>query len=416
MLRSGNMGLRLGPTTKTWRLDDYMEDETLWGPGHSTAATGSKIKKEGGRSRRPAKDRKHGHSMTPLGSEPIEGPRTSHEREEKVPSSPHQETTPVEVDKGKGRVGSTPAWITSYDWRDVVTSVVYIILLYIIILLACLGFFSGDKASVPNAQPRSSLRNVLQCQDLILAKSHSDSVCFALHGLPSGLPLDSAGSEISFDEPRFAIDDVASKLSRGIQQVDLLGSLIGRQLSPSIKANVYTDNCSLVASIRPIAQTAQVQFRDALDAFNEILSSCDHTTTALIASHLGVQQAMDHAEEELRSWETPWKSIDKDDGAKKRRDNEEMKTSRGILHDAIESLSSVKEIVNHKVGRYRRSSAEFDILVENLDMMARTEGSTQSRCGIAEAEVVERQLKVTVSQASSDVEGTQNFEEYYNAI
>ena len=410
------MGLRLGPTTKTWRLDDYMEDDNVREPGRSTAATGSEIKKEGERSRRPAKDRKHGHSTTPLKSETIEEPRTSHEREEKVPSSPHQQTTPAEADKGKGRVRSTLAWIKSYDYRKVVTSVVYIIVLYIIIIIACLGFFFGNKASVPNAQPRSSLRSVLQSQDLIIAKSHSDRVCFALNRLPSSLPLDSAGSEISFDEPRFAIDDVALKLSRGIQQVDLLGSLVGRQLSPSIKANVHTDNCSLVASIRPIAQTAQVQFHDTLDAFNEILSSCENTITALIASQVGVQQALDHADKELRSWDSIWKSRDKDDGAKKRRDFTEMQTSRGILRDATESLSSVREIVNLKVGRYRRSSAELDILVENLDMMARPEGLTQSRCGIAEAEVVERQLKVTVSQASSDVQGTPNFEEYYNAI
>lgn len=393
-----------------------MEDENLWEPGHSTAAPGSEIKKKGGRSRRHARYQEHGHLMTPLKSETIEGPQTGHGREEKDPSSLHQQARPAEADRGKGLMGSILAWTPSYDLRKVVTSAVCVILPYIIII-ACLRFFFGNKASGLNAQPRSSLRSVLQSQDLIIAKSHSDSVYFTLNSLPSNLPLDSAGSKISFDESRFSVDDVALKLSQGIQQVDLLGSLIGRQLSPSIKANVHTDNCSLAASIHPIAQTAQVQFNDTLNAFDEIRSSYDNAVTVLTASRFGVQQALDHADTEMRSWNIKMLKWNfEEDGEKKRRDFTEMETSRRILKDAIESLSSVRETVNLKVGRYRRSSAELDILVENLHMMTRTEGKAPSRCGIAEAEVVERQLKVMVSQASSDVQGTQSFEEYYEAI
>lgn len=101
-----------------------------------------------------------------------------------------------------------------------------------------------------------------------------------------GLSLDGAGSEVSFNEPQFAIDDEASKLFRSIQQVNLLDSLIliDRRLSSSINADVRTGSCSLVALIHPLAQTAQVHFHDTLDTFNEILSSCDNTMAAPRAS------------------------------------------------------------------------------------------------------------------------------------
>ena len=408
MLRSGKMGLRLGATSKTWRLDDYMEDDNVRESGHWTAATGSQVNKEREQNRQHARHPKHSHSTIPLSPEVKEEPRTGHEGEEQRPLFPHQQTSQTGANKGKGRVGATPALITPC------TSVLSVILIPWIIIAVLVSVF--DKtASVLDTQP-SLLRSVLQSRDLAVAKSHTDSVCFALNRLPTGLALDDVDGGISFDEPRFAINDVTVKVSRGVQHVDLLGSLIGHRLSPAIKANTHTGNCSLVESIRPIAQAAQVQFRDTLDLFEQILSSYDTTVAILRASQSGVQQALNRADKELRGWHRIWAPEDKEAGPKRKRAFVEMQTWQGILSDAVQNLSSGREIVELKIGRYRRSSAEFDVLVESLDVMAMTQELTVSGCGTAEAGVVERQLKVTVSEASSDVQEMQGFEEYYNAI
>lgn len=386
----------------------------MWEHDHSTTVTESKVRKGHKTSGRHTKDPKPNHSMTPSGSRVKEEPETSHGQKEKRTSSPQ---TKIKANTKERLIDAYAVPIKSwFSLWGVIQSV-----LWIASLLLCfsilLKFALSQKASVSNTQPHSSLRNVLQSHDLIVSKSHSDTVFVALNRLTSGPTLDNAGNEISINESPVAVLGITSKFTRGIQQVDLLGSFIGRQLSPAIKTNVRTGNCSLLALTQPIAQTAQTHFRDTLDSLNAILSSHDHAVSALKVSRFGVQQALNNADKELRTGFGLWsQKSDKESGDEKNRHVAEMETWRDVLDDAIERLLIGREIVNLKVNIYGGSSADFDILVEELDRMAGTEGLIESRCGVSEAEVVERLFKVTVSKAADDVEGTQSFEEYFNAI
>lgn len=390
-----------------------MEDENRWQPGHghSSTATGSKVKEEHKRSRRHAQDPKPSHSTTLSGSRVKEELETSHGQEGKRPSSPQAQT---EANKEERQVDTSAVLVTTwFNLRGIIQSVFWIAFL-LLCFITLLRLAPSKEASAWNAQPRSSLTSVLPSHDLAVVKSHSDTVCFALNRLALGPTLDNASGDISFNESRVAVLNNTSKLTRGIQEVDLLGSFIARELSPSIKTNVHTGNCSLLASTRPIAQTAQVHFRDTLDSLSEILSSHNDAVAALRASRLGVQQALNNADKEVRTWTAFWgQKGDKESGNEKRRHFTVMETWRDMLDDAIERLLTGREIVSLKVNRYGLASADFDILVERLEMMA---GLTESHCGISEVEVVERLFKTTVSKAANDDKGAPSFEGYYDAI
>lgn len=250
MLRSRNMGLRLGATTKTWELDEYTKNGNIWKPGRSTTVTGSEVKKEPKNSRRGAKDSKHGHLVTPSGSGIKEKFKTRHVSQEKRQCSPHsQPQTNEEERQVETIVTSVKPW---YNFRSIMG-----FLFCILFFLVCFGAIPWDILSQGGSASKahSSLRSVLQSRDLVAAKSYSDTACRALDRLPSGLALDNDNNEKLFNESRSTVFNITSKFSRDTLQVDLLDTFLGRELSPSIKANVSIGNCSLIVSARPIVQT-----------------------------------------------------------------------------------------------------------------------------------------------------------------
>ena len=221
---------------------------------------------------------------------------------------------------------------------------------------------------------------------------------------------------MSLSRSRSAVLDIAPKISRGAQQLDLLGSFLGRELCPSIKTNVHTKNCSRILSTRPIAQTARIYFRDASDSLNGILSAHDNAIDTLRADRSDIQQALDHADKKVRKWYALlYQKDDKEVGEDKRRLFAERTTWWDTLDGAIEELLTGREIVSRTMNRYSDSSAGLDVLVQTLDEMAGREGLTRLHCGISEAEGIERQFKEVVAMAASDDEG-QSFEKYYDAL
>ena len=210
--------------------------------------------------------------------------------------------------------------------------------------------------------------------------------------------------------------DIVSQISRASQQVDLLGSFLGRELYPSIKTNVHNGNCSRIVSTRPIAQIARIYFRNTSNSLKETLSAYDHAIDTLYAYRSDIQQAVDSANKKARKWSALLGQEDDQEGGEVRRRLFEERTKWWkILDDAIEELLVGREIISRKVNRYSDSSAGLDVLVETLDEMAGREGLTRLHCGISEAEGIERQFKEVVAVAAGEDEG-RSLEEYYDAL
>ena len=407
--RSRKMSVRLGATTKTWDFNKYRDGEDTWRPGRSVDPTNSKVKDEHPgpelkeehlRSRRHATDPQHHHSMTPSRSEVKEEPETSHVPRGNRDVSPQSRTEANEEANEEAR-----------SWCSLPGLVLCIAVFGIAVWVA-----ASTTASGSDPQPPSSGRSVLQSHDLAVAKSHVYTVSRALNRPPSGLTLDDAGGQVAFDQSRSAVLDLASKISRGSQQIDLLGSFLGRELCPSIKTTVHTHNCSRIASTRPIAQAARIHFRNACDSLNEILSAHDHAIGTLRAYRSDIQQALDHADKKARQWYALLgREDDQEAGGDRRRLFAERTTWWDTLDTAIDELSAGREIVRRKINKYNDSSAGLDVLVQTLDEMAGREGLTRLHCGISEAEGIERQFKEVVARAASDDEG-RSFEEYYDAL
>ena len=405
MLRLSNMSVRLGATTKTWNLNKYRDNGDTSKPGRSREPThpvvkeeptDAVVKQEHTRSRRHVMDLKHRHSTTPSRPKVKEEPQTSHVREEGRRASPPPQTEANQKVRSWSSLWSILAWIA--------------------IIGAMAWFASRPTAAVSDPQPHPPWRSVLQSRDLAVAKSRVNTVGRALNRPPSGLTLDDADGEVSFNHLRSAVLGLASKISRASQQVDLLGSFLGRELYPSIKTNVHNGNCSRFVSTRPIAQTARVYFQNTSDSLKEILSAHDHAMDKLYAYRSDIQQAVDSANEKARKWSALLgQGDDQEVGEDRRRLFEERTKWWKMLDDVIEELLIVREISSRKMDRYSDSSAGLDVLVEMLDEMAGREGLTRLHCGVLEAEGIERQFKEVVAMAAGEDEG-RSFEEYYNAL
>ena len=399
------MSVRLGATTKHWNLQQYRDNGDTWKPGRSREPTNAVVKEEPTdavvkeehtRSRRHAMDLKHRHSVTPSRPKVKEEPQTSHVREEDRHASPPPQTEANQKVKLWSSLWSIVCWIA--------------------IIGAMAWFASRPTASVADPQPHPSWRSVLQSHDLAVAKSRVNIVGRALNRPPSGLTLDDAGGELSFNQLRSAVLGLASKISRASQQVDLLGSFLGRELCPSIKTNVHHGNCSGIVSTQPIAQTARIHFQNTSDSLKEILSAHDHAMDTLHAYRSDIQQAVDSANEKARKWSALLGQEDEQEvGEDRRRLFEERTRWLKTLDDAIEELLIGRKSISWKVDRYSDSSAGLDVLVETLDEMAGREGLTRVHCGISEAEGIERQFKEVVAVAAGE-EGGRSFEEYYDAL
>ena len=399
------MSVRLGATTKRWDLNKYRNNGDTWKPGRvreptdptvKEEPTDAVVKEEHPRSRRQAMDLKHRHSITPSRPQVKEERRTSQVPEEKRHVFPQSQTEANEKVK---------SWFSLWS-----------IIFWIAVIGAIAGLASRPTASISHPQPHPSRRSILQSHDLANAKSRVNTVGRALNRPPSGLTLDDAGGEVSFNQLRSAVLNLASKISRASQQVDLLGSFLGRELYPSIKTNVYHRNCSRIISTRPIAQTARIYFRNTSDSLKEILSAHNHVMDTLYAYRSDIQQAVDRANKKARKWSTLLvQEDDQEVGGDRRRLFEERTKEWKMLDDAIEELLIAREISSRKMDKYSDSSAALDVLVETLDEMAGREGLTGLHCGISEAEGIERQFKEVVAMAAGEDEG-RSFEEYYDAL
>lgn len=196
------MSVRLGATTKRWNLNQYRDHGDTSRPGHSREPTNAVkeeptdtvVKEEHTRSRRHAMDLKYRYSVTPSRPTVDEEPQTSHgpEGDRHVSSQPQTEA--------KKKVKSWSSLWSIVGW--------------IAIIGAMAWFASRPTASVVDPQPYPSWRSVLQSHDLAVAKSRVNMVCRALNRPPSGLTLDDAGSEVSFDHLRSAVLGLTSKISR----------------------------------------------------------------------------------------------------------------------------------------------------------------------------------------------------------
>ena len=83
----------------------------------------------------------------------------------------------------------------------------------------------------PRPQP---LKGVLLSKDLVAAKLYSDAAYLtAHHSLACHSPLHPS-DEVK--EIRFSLRSLQNEQSQGIHEINLLGSHIGIELSPSIKA------------------------------------------------------------------------------------------------------------------------------------------------------------------------------------
>ena len=179
ILRLSNMSVRLGATTKRWDLNKYRDNGDTWKPGRSREPrdavvkeepTDTVVKEEYSRSRRHAMDWKHRHSLTPS------RPKV---KEENRHVSPQPQTEANKKVKWWFSLGSIICWIA--------------------VIGAMAWFASHPTASVSDLQPHPLRRSVLQSHDLANAKSRVNTVGRALNRPPSGLTLDNADGEVSFN-------------------------------------------------------------------------------------------------------------------------------------------------------------------------------------------------------------------------
>ncbi|KAM0796549.1 hypothetical protein BDR22DRAFT_512116 [Usnea florida] len=197
------MSVRLGATTKRWDLNKYRDSGDTWKPGRSRAPTDpmvkeeptdpmvkeeptdTVVKEEHPRRRRHTMDLKHRHSTTPS------RPKV---KEENRHVSPQPQTEAKKKVRWWSSLGGIVFWIA--------------------VIGAMAWFASRPTASVSHPPPYPSRRSVLQSHDLAHAKSQVNTVGRALNRPPSGLTLDDASGEVSFNQLRSAVLDLASKISR----------------------------------------------------------------------------------------------------------------------------------------------------------------------------------------------------------